>query len=72
MAERAVQTIKQLLKKAAKNGEDPFIAVQAHRARPDPNGGPSPAERLFGRQFDHDYHLSSSTTRRKFKTTTTY
>ena len=51
MAEPAVQTIKQLLKKAAKNGEDPYITVQAHQACPDPNGGPSPAERLLGRQI---------------------
>ena len=32
IAEKAVQTIKQLLKKAIKNGEDPYLAVQAHRA----------------------------------------
>ncbi len=51
MAERAVQTIKKLLKKAIKNGEDPYLAVQAHRACPDPNGIPSPAERLFGRRI---------------------
>ena len=51
MAERAVQTIKQLLKKAEKSGEDPYIAIQAHRACPDPNTGLSPAERLFGRKI---------------------
>ena len=45
------QTIKQLLKKAEKSGEDPHIAIQAHRACPDPNTGLSPAERLFGRKI---------------------
>ena len=51
MAERAVQTIKQILKKAEKSGEDPYIAIQAHRACPDSNAGLSPAERLFGRKI---------------------
>ena len=51
MAERAVQTIKQLLKKAAMNGEDPYLAIQAHRACPDPNGFASPAQRMFKRKI---------------------
>ena len=51
MAERSVQTIKQLLKKAEKSGEDPYIAIQAHRAYPDPSTGLPPAERLFGRKI---------------------
>ena len=51
MAERTVQTIKQLLKKARKSDGDPFMALQAHRTCPDPNGNPSPAEHLFGRKI---------------------
>ena len=51
MAKRAVQTIKQLLEKAEKSGEDPYITIQVHRACPDPNTGLSPAERLFGRKI---------------------
>ena len=42
MAERAVQTIKKLL-------ED--LAVLVHRSCPDPNGDPSPAEKLMNRQL---------------------
>ena len=42
MAERAVQTIKKLV-------ED--LAVLAHRSCPDPNGDPSPAEKLMNRQL---------------------
>ena len=51
MVERAVQTVKKLLKnyKAKKSNQDPYLALQAHRACPDPNGSSSPAERLFGR-----------------------
>ena len=51
MAERAVQTIKKLLEKADMNNEDPYLAVLAHRSCPDPNGDPSPAEKLMNRQL---------------------
>ena len=51
MAERAVKTIKKLLEKVAMNNEDPYLAVLAHRSCPDPNGDPSPAEKLMNRQL---------------------
>ena len=44
-AERTVQTVKNLLKKA----EDPFIALLSYRSTPLPCGGRSPAELLMGR-----------------------
>ena len=51
MAERTVQTIKKLLEKADMKNEDPYLAVLAHRSCPDPNGDPSPAEKLMKRQL---------------------
>ena len=52
MAEQAVQTIKQLLKKAGKKGEDRYIAVQAHRTCSDSNGGPSPLNDCLEERFE--------------------
>ena len=51
MAERTVQTTKKLLEKADMKNEDPYLAVLAHRSCPDPNGDPSPAEKLMNRQL---------------------
>ena len=51
MAEQTVQTIKKLLEKSDKNIEDPYLAILAHRSCPDPNGDPSPAEKLMNRQL---------------------
>ena len=51
MDERTVQTIKKLLEKSDKNNEDPYLAILAHRSCPDPNGDPSPAEKLMNRQL---------------------
>ena len=51
MAERTVQTVKQLLEKADLKKEDPYLAILTHRAYPDPCGDPSPAEKLMNRQL---------------------
>ena len=51
LAENTVKTVKNLLKKASKSQEDPYIAVSAYRSTPTADGLPSPAERLFGRKI---------------------
>ena len=50
MAEASVKTMKRLIKKAFKNGEDPFLAVLTHRTTPGADGK-SPAEKLMNRQL---------------------
>jgi len=47
-AERAVRTIKNLLKKCSEKAEDPYLALMAYRATPLACGY-SPAELLMGR-----------------------
>ncbi len=49
MAERAVQTLKNILKKAAQAGEDPYIAVLEWRNTPIENIG-TPTQLLMGRR----------------------
>ena len=51
LAENTVKTVKNLLKKASKSQEDPYIALLAYRSMPTADGLPSPAERLFGRKI---------------------
>ena len=50
MAERAVQTIKKLLEKADMKNEARPLPCR-HRSCPDPNGDPSPAEKLMNRRL---------------------
>ena len=47
MAERTVQTVKKLLKKALANGKDPYLALLAYRTTPGVNNTPSSAYRLM-------------------------
>ncbi|PIK34850.1 hypothetical protein BSL78_28328 [Apostichopus japonicus] len=49
MAERAVQSIKQLLKKAKHDKRDPYLALLDYRNTPQGDAG-SPAQRLMGRR----------------------
>ena len=49
MAERAVQTVKGLLKKALQGNADPYLALLNFRTSPAFNGGPSPAFKLYQR-----------------------
>ena len=57
LAENTVKIVKNLLKKASKSQEDPYIALLAYRSTPTADGLPSPAERLFGRKIRN--HLPS-------------
>ena len=50
MAERAVQTVKTLLTKAAADGKDPYIALMQYRNTPFPDS-PSPAQLLMNRRL---------------------
>ena len=45
MAEKKVQTVKKLLKKALANGEDPYLALLAYRTKPGINNTPSSAKK---------------------------
>lgn len=49
LAERNVQTVKQLLRKADYEGRDPYLALLDHRATPITGLNASPAELLMGR-----------------------
>ena len=49
MAERTIQTVKKLLKKALANGEDPYLALLAYRTTPGVNKTPSSAYCLMQR-----------------------
>jgi transposase InsO family protein len=48
-AERTVQTIKSLMKKASKDEEDPYLALLNFRASPSPERTPAPAAMLMNR-----------------------
>ena len=50
MAEKAVQTIKRLMKKAAHDGNDPYLALLEYRNTPWSDTLGSPAQRLMGRR----------------------
>ena len=50
LAESAVKTAKKLLRKAKLDGQDPFLALLAHRNTPSESMGTSPAQRLLGRR----------------------
>jgi len=50
LAERTVETVKNLLRKAAENNEDPLLALLAYRSTPKDNGL-SPSELLMGRKL---------------------
>jgi len=50
MVERAVQTIKSLLKKAQASGQDPYMALLQYRNTPFPDS-PSPAQLLMNRRL---------------------
>ena len=47
MAERTVQTVKNLIKKTLQDGEDPYLALLNFRTSPTVHGGPSPAFKLL-------------------------
>ena len=49
MAEKAVQTVKNLLKKAIHDKQDPYIALLDYRNTPVSDTLGSPAQRLMGR-----------------------
>ena len=50
-AERTVQTVKQLLKKAMQNDEDPYLALLNFRACPASDESPAPASKLMNRKL---------------------
>ena len=50
-AERTVQTIKSLMKKAFRNEEDPYLALMNFRACPGPEGTLAPATMLMNRNL---------------------
>ncbi|XP_060080411.1 uncharacterized protein K02A2.6-like [Ylistrum balloti] len=50
MAEKAVQTVKKLLKKAKQDGRDPYLALLDHRNTPRDSNLGSPAQRLMSRR----------------------
>ena len=51
MAERNIQTVKRVLKKALANKEDPYLALLALRTTPISNDSVSPAAKLMGRAY---------------------
>ena len=48
-AEQTIQTIKSLMKKAARDEEDPYLALLNFRAYPCPDGPPAPTQALMNR-----------------------
>lgn len=50
MAERTVQTVKQLLKKADREGKDPYLSILNYRNTPLDSDMPSPCQLLMGRR----------------------
>ena len=50
LAEKSVQTMKNLLEKAKRDGSDPYLAVLAHRNTPISDTLGSPVQRLMGRR----------------------
>lgn len=50
-AERTVQTVKNLIKKAVESGKDPYIALLEYRNAPLDNVGASPAQLLMSRRL---------------------
>jgi len=50
MAKRAVQTVKNLLKKAILDKRDPYLALLEYRNTPTSDALGSPAQRLMGRR----------------------
>ena len=51
MAERNIQTVKRVLRKALANKEDPYLALLALRTTPISNDSVSPAAKLLGRDI---------------------
>ena len=51
LAERTVQTVKNLLKKAKEAGQDPYLALLTYRDTPRESGLESPAQLLLGRRL---------------------
>ncbi|XP_064641934.1 uncharacterized protein K02A2.6-like [Lineus longissimus] len=51
LAERTVQTVKNLLKKAKEAGQDPYLALLTYRDTPRSNDMESPAQLLLGRRL---------------------
>lgn len=51
MAERGVQTVKQMLKKAKADGKDPYLSLLNLRSTPMDDIGASPAQLLMGRRL---------------------
>ena len=51
-SERAVQTIKNLLKKASEEGRDPYLALMAYRNTPVTGMSYSPAQMLMSRSLN--------------------
>ena len=49
LPERYIQTVKQMLRKAAHDGKDPYLGLLDQRSTPIPDLNASPAELLFGR-----------------------
>lgn len=49
-AENAVKTVKRIMKKSLKSGEDPFLALLSWRYTPSEGMNSSPVQRLYGRR----------------------
>ena len=58
-AERAVQTVKNLLHKAIMSGQDPYVALMQYRTTPFSGIPYSPAQMLMGRQLRGKLPISS-------------